>query len=121
MDNIGDEKISYRDERFIWSYPIEQREVLCKCPCSENNLPTKHSVISDMLYDVNSDQSACKTIQSILDDIYQAVRNSEDKHPRSSIREYLLRAVLKINDAILPGSMDEYIGHQMELAGLKQE
>jgi hypothetical protein len=119
MDSIVGENISYGDSRFIWSGPICEGDYVCKCPCSETNLPSKHYVVKDVFFDVNANKSTCGTIESILDDLYHAKQNSGDNKSRSAIREFLLRAVLRINDAILPGSMDEYIEHQMELAGLK--
>lgn len=120
MDNYSGGNILYNDTRFIWNGPIEQGEIISKCPCSENNLPTNHHVSREVIFDVNADRNTCETIESILVDIYRAICNAGDKKPRSGIREYLLRAVLKLNDAILPGSMDEYIKHQLELAGLRQ-
>lgn len=119
MDSIVGENISYGDSRFVWSSPICEGDFICKCPCSETNLPSKHYVIKDVFFDVNANKSTCDRIESILDDLYRAKQNSGDNKSRSAIREFLLRAVLRINDAILPSSMDEYIEHQIELAGLK--
>jgi hypothetical protein len=45
----------------------------------------------------------------IFMDIADAVDNSGDKKPRSGIRELLLRAILRINDQLLPIPMDEFV------------
>lgn len=86
-----------------------QGDRVCVCPCSNENEPTKHWVIDDVVYDKGADQYLCKNLEHILSDINEAVNSSGDKMPRSAIREYLLRAVLRINDQILPESMDKYI------------
>ena len=68
MDRILENKISYRDSRFNWSDPIDQGEILCKCPCSESNLTSKHHVIQDVIFDASANLSACKNIESIIYD-----------------------------------------------------
>lgn len=81
----------------------------CSCPCEENAKPTTHWVIDDVVYEKWADTIECKKITSILQDVNTAIEAAEDKKPRSGIREYLLRAILKINDVILPIPMNEYI------------
>jgi len=120
MDYASAPDMKYGDSRFIWVNTLSKGDIESICPCSKNNLPSKHTVLQQVCFDAKADQSTCKTLDSIFDDLYQAIRNSGDKQPRSAIREYLLRAVIKINDAILPCTMDEYIEHQIELAGSKQ-
>jgi hypothetical protein len=119
MDYILDPNIKFGDSRFIWENTFDKGDIESICPCAKSNLSSKHRVLQQVCFDAEADQSICKTIDGIFDDLYQAIRNAGDKQPRSAIREYLLRAVIKINDAILPCTMDEYIEHQMELAGLK--
>jgi len=118
MDYVADLNIKYGDSRFVWVNTLDKGDGESICPCSKSNLPSKHRVLKQVCFDAEADQSTCKTIDSIFDDLYRAICSSGDKQPRSAIREYLLRAVIKINDAILPGSMEEYIDHQMKLAGL---
>jgi hypothetical protein len=102
--------IPYQDERFIWDgRQLYQNERLSTCPCSPKNKPHKNWVIDDIIYDKSVEIENCKTIALILEDISDAIKNSGDKKPRSGIREYLLRAILRINDAILPKSVDDYI------------
>ncbi|WP_436307873.1 hypothetical protein [Variovorax sp. LjRoot290] len=44
-----------------------------------------------------------------LQHIQEAVDRSVDRVPRSAIRESLLRAVIELNEGILPQGIDEYI------------
>ena len=110
MSNPYGLEISYRDERYIWENATVfmglRRET---CPCSSRNEPSEHYVIDDVIYDPISDLAFCRTIYSILSDISSAVEQAEDKHPRSAFREYLLRAVIRLNDAILPETVDMFI------------
>ncbi|MER9586483.1 hypothetical protein [Mesorhizobium sp. M0276] len=41
-----------------------------------------------------------------------AIQYAGDKHPRSGIREHLLQAIVTLNDAILPQTVDAYIASQ---------
>ncbi|GLF76443.1 hypothetical protein VNPA152081_15140 [Pseudomonas aeruginosa] len=66
-------------------------------------------MIDDIIYKKSANAEDCTTIILILTDISEAIDNSADKKARSGIREHLLRAILRINDAILPISIDKYI------------
>lgn len=102
--------ISYRSNEYIWNGgQIYQGSRLCVCPCSSENKPTKHTVIDDVVYNKNADLNLCKCLEDILSDINEAANSSGDKRPRSAIREYLLRAVIRINDQLMPVPMDKYI------------
>lgn len=102
--------ISYQDEKYIWGDgQMFQGTRFCNCPCTENSEPTDHWVIDDVIYARDADLDKCKKIESVLFDIADAIECAKDRKPRSGIREYLLRAVLKINDELLPTSMDSYI------------
>lgn len=81
----------------------------CKCPCSENAEPTKHNIVEGVLFDIKSDQPVCRSILSILESVYSSVLSADNRRPRSAIREDLLRAILKINDQLLPLPMEELI------------
>lgn len=82
----------------------------CKCPCSKNNEPTEHYVIEKLVYFAS--EQHLKIISMVLADIYSAIENAEDRKPRSGIREYVLRAVMRLNEAILPISVGEYLNQQ---------
>ena len=115
MSNPYGLDISYRDERYLWNgdqlFQGSRWEI---CPCSKNNDPTDHNVIDDVIYDPKSDPAFCRALYRILSDISDAIEQAEDKRPRSAIREYLLRAVIRLNDAILPASVDEYISQESQ-------
>lgn len=102
--------ISSKDSRFIWTGgQFYQGSRSCVCPCSRDNFLTKHHVIDCVIYDKIYDANVCKRMEMIFDDIFESIDCAEDKKPRSAIRECLLRAVLNINDELLPETMDEYI------------
>jgi hypothetical protein len=91
-----------------------QGDRICICPCSAENRPTKHWVIDDIIYDRGANQDLCNSLEDIFLDINEAVNSSGDKMPRSAIREYLLRAALRINDQLLPEPMNKYIHDRLE-------
>lgn len=102
--------IEYREKSYVWSGgQLYQGKRFCTCPCSNKNQQTDHWVIDETIYTHDANIDFCLALESILIDISQALQHAEDKRPRSAIREYLLRALLKINDQILPVSMDNYV------------
>ena len=111
-NNYGLE-ISYRDEKFVWNGgQMYQGPRSCICPCFPKNNQSQHYVIDDVIYDNSSDQELCERIEGILLDVVEAIGCTGDNKPRSAIRENLLRAVLRINDQLLPETMDVYIKSQ---------
>ncbi|MEX5353334.1 hypothetical protein WCE02_18515 [Pseudomonas juntendi] len=107
--------IPYQDERFVWGgEQLYQGERTSTCPCSPKNKPHKNHVIDDIIYEQTANAEGCKQIALILEDLSEAIGKSRDNKSRSGIREYLLRAVLRLNDAILPQSVDEYIAGRQE-------
>ncbi len=54
-------------------------------------------------------------LDNILLDICIAIENAGDNKTRSSIRDLLLRAVLAINDQLLPEPMENYIQMKLNL------
>lgn len=103
--------IKYGDPRYKWTmYQLFQGERYCSCACSDMNKPTNHWVIDDFVYDKEMVRNfdADKLI-NILSDIVEAIDSAGEKRPRSAIREWLLRAVLNINDELLPISMDDFV------------
>lgn len=106
--------ISYRGSGYIWSRrQFFQGARSCICPCSNKNKVTRHQVIDDIIYDENSDVDVCKRLETILGDIFDSIDCAGDKKPRAAIREYLLRAVLRINNELLPEPMDAYIENHL--------
>ena len=105
--------VTFRDSRYVWSgNQFHQEERFEVCPCSKKNEPLKHNVIEDVIYDPTSDQKFCGQVFGVLSDIHAALEEAGDKRPRSAIREYLLRAVLTLNDSILPEPVEAYIGRR---------
>ena len=102
--------ISYQDEKFVWNNSqLRQCYVRSECPCSPNKEANEHYVIEEFVFSKDADMATAMRLTSILCDIFAAIEQSGDKQPRSGIREYLLRAVLELNDLILPSPMEEYI------------
>lgn len=103
-------QIPYRDSGYVWSGgQFYQGARKCICPCSTGNNVTEHLVIDDIIYEVRADADACKRLELILGDIFESIGCAGGNRPRSAIREYLLRAVLRTNDELLPEPMDAYI------------
>lgn len=102
--------ITYQDTRFVWQgIQMYQGPRFSKCPCSPGNKPNENVVIDDFVYDKSANITDCKNIALILEEVHWAKLLCRDKKSRSAIRERLLRALLRINDAILPQSIDSYI------------
>lgn len=115
--NIYGKDISYRDGRFIWDGDqLFQGMRLEPCPCSKRGHPVKHHVIDDLVFEKSVDLKRCKVIANVLSDIQSAIDAGQDRHPRSGIREYLLRATIQLNDAILPVGVDDYIDRQYNVS-----
>lgn len=60
-------------------------------------------------------------VNQILGDIAKAAARAGDRQPRSGIREYLLRAVIRINEVILPITVDQYLSHAAFLNATAEE
>ena len=91
---LGDERYEWLD--FYYSGGIEY----CECPCSIsflNKKPFNHYVYETAFFDKNTNIEIPSNIGSILNDVAMAIANAGDKMPRSGIREYLLRAIVKID------------------------
>lgn len=103
-------EIKYQDALFVWGADhLYQGPRISTCPCSPQNKPSKNQVIDEIIYSKSSSMADCSVISAILCDIHEAIENAAAKKTRSGIREHLLRAILRLNDAILPMSVDEYI------------
>lgn len=103
-------QIEYQDSNYVWNRgQMYQGQRNCICPCSATNKISQHHVIDDVIYDKNANENLCKKLEDILYDVVEAIDCAGDNRPRSAIRENLLRAILRINDQLLPEPMDSYI------------
>lgn len=110
MSNPYGLDLKYKDSRFVWpGGQMYQGKRMDVCPCNTSGELSEHWVIEDVIYDPQKDQKVCDKIERVLSDIHDAIQKSRDNRPRSAIREYLLRAVIQLNDLILPLPVDEYI------------
>lgn len=106
--------VEWQDHRFVWGGDqLFQGTRFERCPCSKSDQPVSHPIIQDIIYGPEATGSLCPTIFSILSDIQSAIEAAEDKKPRSGIREHLLRAILLLNDAIMPTAVDAYIAAEV--------
>lgn len=108
VDGVGN-RLQYQDDEFSWHLSIWQGTRNCECPCS-NKEAIKHHVLEDVI--IEKKAVGCAPIPSILVRLISALECAGDKSPRSGIREQLLAAILEINDAIRPVTIEEYIEHQ---------
>ncbi|WP_439601859.1 hypothetical protein [Devosia sp.] len=105
--------IPYRDSSFEWGDFLYQGKRWDSCPCTKGGDIVEHHVIDDVVFERNAILANCKTIYHVLSDLQSAIDAAGDKQPRSGIREYLLRAIIQLNDAVLPSTVDEHIRAQV--------
>lgn len=102
--------VEWQDSRFVWGgdqlFQGKRHEL---CPCSKQGEALDHHVIDDFIYSPDVDPAFYRTISSVLCDIQSAIEEAGDKKPRSGIREYLLRAIIQLNDAIIPVAVEAHI------------
>ena len=114
VSNNNSLKVKYRDGNYIWNGgQMYQGPRLCVCLCSTENNSTNHHVIDDVIYSKNANQELCSKLKEVLSDINESIAYAGAKKSRSAIRENLLRAVLRINDQLLPEPMDLYIQRKL--------
>ncbi len=102
--------INYQDSNFIWSGDqLYQGPRNSKCPCSKSNRSSLNHVIDDIIYDKSANLEKCRELAHILQDISESIQHASNNKSRSGIREHLLRAILRLNDTILPQSVSEYV------------
>jgi len=105
--------VNYRDECHVeFERWLEGEVRLERCPCSVKNEPRLHWVAGDIIYNRKHDLVLCRKIGTILSDLGAAIGMAADNRPRAAIREYLLRAIIQLNDAIMPTTVDQYIAQQ---------
>lgn len=100
----------WRDKNFIWSETqIFQGERLMPCACGASTKPIKHWVIEELVIRKHGATKRHECFVQALSYVQEAIDNAGEKKPRSAIREWLLYAVLQLNDSILPHTVDEFI------------
>lgn len=114
IKQMGDSSFTWTREQLFQGYR------LCACPCSSQAKPTKHWVIDEFVIRKHGTTKRHSILVNAICDLQQAIENSGDNKPRSAIREYLLRAVLQLNDGILPQKVDEYIASRSLSSGKKE-
>jgi hypothetical protein len=103
------EIIKQWDSRFIWCTNIFDGQIIRKCPCSRRNLPASHSVTVWTVASPDQNQRFFSAVSNAIYELIEARKAAKDRGPRSGIREHLLLAILHLNDALLPHTMDDYI------------
>lgn len=102
--------VAWQDRRFVWEGGQLFQGVRYElCPCSKTSEPLNHHVIDDFIYSPDAIASFYRSISAVLSDIQSAIEEAGDKKPRSGIREHLLRAILLLNDAIMPVTVEAHI------------
>lgn len=100
----------YGDEAFEWVHAqLYQGPRMSKCPCTPSAGTGNHSVIDEFVIRKAGATRRHRLFVDALQHIQEAVDRSVDRVPRSAIRESLLRAVIELNEGILPQGIDEYI------------
>lgn len=102
--------ITWADPRFRWKgHQLYQGDYHDLCPCVTRGQGGDHRIIQDIISRTDSCPILSETIMTALSGIYAAAQHAGDKQPRSGIRENLLREIIRLNNAILPQSVDDYI------------
>ena len=100
----------FKDEAFKWpGAQLYQGERVSVCPCKLGEKPSNHHVIDDLVIRKHGTTKRHDRLVDALSDLQDAADNARDNKPRSAIREYLLRAIISLNEGILPQGVDEYI------------
>ncbi len=93
--------IKLGDKRYQWlDFSCSKQFEYCECPCIFTffqERPFNHFVYETAFFVKNIDDAIPASIGSILSDVAIAIANAGEKMPRSGIREYLLRAIVKID------------------------
>lgn len=100
----------FNDRSFKWpGHQLYQGDRTTPCPCTATAKPTKHWVIEELVIRCQGATVQHDRLVEALTDLQQAIDRAGEKKTRSAIREHLLRAVMSLNDGILPQSVDDYI------------
>lgn len=82
------------------------------CPCSPKTVPqTEHRVSPYFIWPKDS-QSRIGQLATLTDSLYDAIECSEDKKPRSAIREKLLEALIRLDEIIVDETAKELISRR---------
>lgn len=102
FSNLPNKKkpIEIGDKRFEWydfRYTKEIEYTICPCNFF-SKIPSDHYVYYTAFFYKRKSTELPSAIGSILSDVAMAIANAGDKMPRSGIREYLLRSIIKIDN-----------------------
>lgn len=102
--------VKFQDDRFEWTgAQLFQGSRASMCPCSPTARTTAHHQIDDLIIEKGRSTRRHHLLIDALEWIAVARKSASDRATRSSIREPLLRAVISLNDGILPQSVEDYI------------
>lgn len=107
--------VQYPDpsSQFVWSnFQLFQGKRLCVCPCSASNSASEHHVIDQFVFRAECENRVTEGIASALIDVDSAISSARKNRPRSGIREHLLRALITLNEIIMPETPQEYIARK---------
>jgi hypothetical protein len=119
MENLDGQPLHFGKMRedgaqFIWKGPIEQGDVNISCPCTMSAEPREHYVLYDIFLDTKKNVVVYEAIEQTYNKLSSAINHASDKRPRSAIREQLLEAILRLNDAILDEPMSKKAARILE-------
>lgn len=110
IEKAGHSVHHFNDEAFEWpGTQLYQGDRVSVCPCKLGEKPSNHYVIDELIIREHGATKRHDRLVDALSDIQDAADNARDNKPRSAIREYLLRAIISLNEGILPQGVDEYI------------
>ena len=100
----------YGDEAFRWTnVRFFQGERYSACPCAPDAKAARHQVVEELVVRKIGASKRHGRLIDALSNVQQGLNHAGDGGPQSSVREYLLRAVLDLNEGILPQGVDDYI------------
>lgn len=113
MEKIGDKAITYSDKSYHRGRVMARSSSYSTCPCSQSGNRKEHYVSEFLVWELDADEELRRTLYDVFEEVYLAIESSGNKQPRSAIREHLLMAILRLNDAILPVPMQKYIDTEL--------
>lgn len=107
----------FREPENEWAdLQLFQGERRMRCPCSNRMGMTTCYLIEELVIEGIQSNRRQRAIAEALFYISQAISAAGKMRTRSSIREYLLLALLGVNDNIIPQGVEEYIATSVEVA-----
>jgi hypothetical protein len=119
MENLDGQPLHYGklragNSQFILKGPIEQGKENIPCPCGASGEPREHNVLYEVVFDAKENIAVCEAIEQIYYRLSSAIHHASANRPRSSIREQLLEAILRLNDGILDEPMAKTVARILE-------